>query len=127
MTNKSGFALIVTVLIFGSMMLALSAATVFSLSRLQSRERGWESGLKAQSLAEACAEYALLQLRLNDSYTGNENVTIDGSACTIRTITTSGTEKTIQTEATVDSRHYRLQIKTDDDINVTSWQRVTSF
>jgi len=128
MTNRpNGYALLISVLVFGIMLITIATATAFSIARVQIREAGWESGLRAQALAEGCAEYGLLQLRLNGAYTGNENVTIDGSPCTIRPILL-GVTTTLETEATVDNRHYRLRVQIDPaTTTVVSWRRVVTF
>lgn len=127
MNNRSGFALVISVVIFGMVILTIAAATAFSLANAQAREVGWQDGLRTQSLAEGCAEYALFKLRDNPSYTGNENVTINGSTCTVRPLI-SGTPTTIQTEATVDNRHWRVEVKvTTSTFTINSWKRVSSF
>ena len=127
MNNQRGYALVISVLVLGTMLLSIAAATAFSLSRTQLREQGWESGMRAQSLAEGCAEYAILQLRLDGTYAGNEEIEIQGEPCTVRPILL-GASTTIETEATVDNRVYRLRVEVEPtDIVIESWKRVITF
>lgn len=130
MTNQRGYILVVTVLVLSSVILMVATATAFTLAGVEQRDAERRLGFGAQSLAEGCMETALLKRRLDPSYAGNETVTIDGQTCTIRAfITAASPPLTIQTEATKNSRTYRVQVKISNTstMAVQSWERVSAF
>ncbi len=77
-----------------------------SFSSLYSRTAGSVLFQKqiANNFANACLEHALLQLSLNNTYSGNETVTValNGNSvqCSIGQITTSGSNKIVKARAT---------------------------
>ncbi len=132
MTNirspRGGYILIVTVLVVATVLLVLSAAVALGLIGHRTGSRAVDDRVTAQALAESCAEVALLKLKRANTYTGNETMTISGSTCTIHTFS-STLPTTIETEATVNSRPYRLEVTVSsyDPFTVTGWNRVSSF
>lgn len=130
MTNQKGYVLVITVLVLSSVILMLATASAFTLVGVEQRGSEHRQSIQAQSLAEGCMETALLERRLDPGYTGNETITIDGQSCTIRPfIAGSNPPLTIQTEATKNSRTYRVQVKISDTATMTvqSWERVTDW
>jgi hypothetical protein len=83
-----------------------------------------ESTSYARFLADACAEEAILRLRANLSYAGNESIVVNmGDSCTIGNISGLGaTNRVIHTDATVLGyvRHVELTIATVTPILVVS-------
>jgi len=86
--------------------------------------------LKEESiaLANACADHALLELVVDLNYTGSTTVDIASSTCTIFAIETSGSQKTIKTQATEDNRISNLKVVLNTaDFTIVSWDEVISF
>ena len=126
--NRPGFILVVSVLVLSSILLVIGIAAAFGIAGIQQRSLGIETNFTARSLSEACVETALMKLRADDAYTGNENIPIGSSSCTIRPIQ-AGPPTIIQTEATSNGFVYRLQVElaSTSDLSITKWQRVVSF
>ncbi len=126
--DRRGFALIVSVLALSSVLITVAAAAAFELADAEQRGTVLEHALQAQGLAEGCAEYALMQLRLDPSYAGGETQAINGSPCTVEPIVV-GSPNILETEAVADGSVYRLKITIDDlsTMKIDSWQRVADF
>ncbi|MBI4138535.1 hypothetical protein HY479_00085 [Candidatus Uhrbacteria bacterium] len=85
---------------------------------------------RAASAAQACAEMALIRLKDNDLYSGNEILDVNGDTCAILPITGSGSSRTVQTTSTVSgySRKIRIQITTiNPTMQIGSWEDVADF
>lgn len=129
MNRPHGFTLIMSVAIMGTvLMLAAISSTRLLLQQLSSTV-GLEDYVSAKYLAEGCADVALLRLRQDAGYLGNENVFIGGESCAILPMSVEGPETVIKTEAEVRSRIYRLRVglSSTDPLTVVSWDRVPSF
>jgi hypothetical protein len=127
MRKPDGYVLLVSAMIIGLMLIGLAVAATRTLISEHASTIVIEHEDDARSLAEGCADTALLKLRNNVNYTGNETVTINGQTCTIKPLLTSPYR--LQTEATVSSQPYRLQITLSSlsPLTISAWQRVTSF
>ena len=125
--NNRGYALVVSVLIFSTVLMLIGASATLNLIRSREQDTGAEAWTTAEWLAEGCAETALQALREDASYAGNETVTVGSQTCTIRPLN-AGVPTTIETEATVNSRPYRIRILVDPStFDITSWEHVVSF
>src|SRR3989344_8998217 len=62
------------------------------------------------SLAEGCAEEALLKYAEDSNYAGNENITVGARQCNILLIETSGSDKIIKTKAIVEGTTSNIKI-----------------
>lgn len=129
--NKGFIALISAIVI--SMALLVVTVTL-SYSSFFSRYTMLESEYKERSsaLAEGCVASALLKLAGNSSYIGGETITIGSDICSIRTISVSGSNKIIETQASfpnTNSKAYTdLRVAVDiDTLVVASWQEIPSF
>ena len=130
MNKLRGFTLIVSVAIVATVLLLVALSSSRFLIQQLSSSVGLEDHLMAKYLAEGCAEAALASLAADPAvYVGNETLTIGGQSCIIETITTVGSVTTIDTEATVSTRVYRVEVLLSslDPMTISSWQRVTSF
>jgi hypothetical protein len=127
MNDRRGYVLLVSVMIIGFMLIGLAIAATRTLVTDHAATIVIEHEDDARALAEGCADQALLKLRDNVNYTGNETVTIGSQTCTIHTILTSPSR--IQTEATVNGQPYRLQVTLSSlsPLTISAWQRQTSF
>jgi Tfp pilus assembly protein PilX len=129
MTNQPrGFILVVSVLVLSTILVVIGIATAFGIAGVQNRALEIETQIAARALAEACAEAALMELRLDDAYAGNETKMIGGASCTIRPIQ-PGPPAILETEATSSGSVYRLRIEISDvaNLTITKWQRVSSY
>jgi hypothetical protein len=126
--NKSGFSTTAAIFVIATIMSSVLLASSSRLIAARGATVSLEDNLAAQYLAEGCAEVALLKLGLNPLYAGNETVTIGSESCTIRPVLL-GVPTTIETEATKNSRTYRLRIELllPTPLVVNSWRRVAEF
>lgn len=127
MRNEKGYVLVVSVMIIGLMLIGLAVAATRALVSERASTIVIEREDDARALAEGCADAALLELRNDVNYAGNETISVGGFACTIRPILTSPTR--IQVEATVSGQPYRLQVElaSTDPLEIAKWERVTTF
>lgn len=128
---KEGFIALTSVLIISSLVLlisiGLSARSISETNIAMSQQLS----NKALALADACAEDALLKLRSDFNYAGNETIMINGSdSCDILSVEGSGgLNRIIKTES--DVRGYKKKIRINiaqlNPLQITSWQEVADF
>ncbi|MFH1749954.1 MAG: hypothetical protein ABH837_03640 [bacterium] len=130
-TIHRGYVALVTVMIIGAVGVAVVSAAILgslasSKSSLLSKQVKQASGL-----ADACAEHALIQLKLDVNYTGNESISFTNGTCEILDILNPGnTNRTVQTTGTVDNIIRKVEINIDEinpDLNISNWQEVGDF
>lgn len=131
MKNKHGFIALTSILIIGSLVLLISiglsarsiSETKIALSQQLSN--------RALALADACAEYALNELKADLNYPGNESIIIDGSdSCDILPIETSGSDKIVKTRSIISGYAKKIRItvsQTSPEILISSWIEVPDF
>ena len=126
--EKKGFTLVVSVMIVSVILALIAVASAQHIVFFQKEETAYEDAFAAKILAEGCAEQALLKFRQNQAYRGDEILTLNGDQCTIRPILGSG-PFTLETEAMVNARTSRFQIKIADteSFQITQWKPVSSF
>lgn len=127
-TNKKGFTLVVSVMIVSVILALIAVASVQHILFLRKGGTAYEDEFNARMLAEGCAEQALLKFRQNQAYRGDEILTLNGNPCTIRPILGNG-PFTLETEATMNTRVSRYQIKIADTetFQITQWKPVSDF
>jgi hypothetical protein len=126
-TNKGFIALISAVLISA---ILLIVATTLSLSSFYGRYNIFDSEMKERSftLAEACADIALVQLAIDSGYSGNATTTIDSDECHIGPVTASGSERIFKTRAIYSDYHSNLRVTVDSStLSVIAWEETPNF
>lgn len=110
--------------------LIMSFVFAVSFSGFFSRFNILDSSLKemANSLAEACAETALLKLAENSAYAGNENIDIGGNQCAILPLETAGGQKIIKTKADIQKAVANLKVVVDSStLSIISWEELANI
>lgn len=80
------------------------------------------------SLAEGCAEKALLKYAENNTYAGNENITIDTRQCSILPIETSGSDRILKTKVVVESTTSNIKVVFNGtDMTIVSWEELSNL
>ncbi len=122
--KNEGFSTLLIVILLGgvalTLVLTLTTSSVWSIrGSIDSRNSN-----QAKSLANACAEVALEAMRENNSYTGANNVTLNGNTCTYTITNTGGTTRGITVTGTVNSIVRKLNITTStfNPLVISSWQ-----
>lgn len=129
--QRQGFILLITILIIGAIASAiLSSLLLLGISSSQVSFSVQQSG-EALAGAQACAEYALLQLRQSPSYAGNEFKTLGANECEILPIGGIGNNnRALCVEGTAGDTIRRLEIAISQILpqtQVYSWQEVSIF
>jgi hypothetical protein len=126
---NSGYIALVSVLIMSALMLLIGIGTTMRGIDTTTMSGGEELSLRAELLADSCAEEALLRLRANLAYAGNEIIIVSGgSTCTILPLSGTGnTDRTITTRATESNytRFVRVEVaQVNPSLVITSWTTV---
>lgn len=88
-----------------------------------------EQSNQAKALANACAEEALLKLKQDLSYAGNETITLASGSCQIQDVKGTGPNRIIKTTGTVGTiiRKVEVKVKISPSFTLTSWLEVADF
>ncbi|PCI19708.1 hypothetical protein COB64_03280 [Candidatus Wolfebacteria bacterium] len=134
MKNKkqNGFIALISVLIIGSVVLVISIGLSLRSVGETDMSLNEELSNRAVALADACSEYALLQVKNKKKYSGNESILIDGDdSCSILEIEVQGKQNiTINTQATVLGFTRKVKVEANQikpTIELTSWKEVADF
>lgn len=84
---------------------------------------------QAKALASACAEEALLKLKQDLSYNGNETITLASGTCQILDVKGAGPNRIIKTTGTVGTiiRKIEVRVKISPSFALSSWLEVADF
>jgi hypothetical protein len=125
--NNSGFIALVTILIIFA--IALLIGVNLNLLAISEAKMGLKQIQSSQAyyLANLCAEEALMKLKENINYSGNETITIENGECQILPIEGNWTIKVLS--------QFRNQIKkvkivveqVNPEIEISSWEQVPDF
>jgi len=125
---KSGYIAVTSAILISFLILVITGA--LSLSLYFSRFNVFSSQAKEGSLtlAEGCADMALLRLAENPAYGGNETVIVTpSSTCAILPIVSQGAQKTIKTSATFQRSTSIIKVIVNQPasaISLLSWEEV---
>lgn len=128
--TKNGYLLLICILTIGAIASVITASLILLGNSSQLTAYSVDESIRARNAAEACADYALLALHNDPSYTGNVTISTftTNVSCTIHPIGGSGNwSRTLCTEAQVGSAVSRLEILIDTLLpraEVSSWQEV---
>ncbi len=129
MMRLNAAAATTTVLIMGSIAAIIASYLLFQSTDRVLSSRVTHDAIKAEYAANACAEYALEQVRSISGYAGNETiVVVTPISCQIQTITNVSGTYTLNVNATVGESTKRLRIiyTKGATISVTSWKEVAN-
>lgn len=112
-TKKKGFATLLSVLILMIISgFVITGMLVSSASGVQNNAV-YRDGIEAMALADSCANVAVDNLKLDDTYTGSEIINIGLQQCEILAISGSGNNnRIVRTKAEVNGvvRKYEINI-----------------
>ena len=136
---QQGFIALMSAIVISVLLLAITLT--LGLTGFFGRFNVLDSESKERSiaLAEACGDSAILKLSQNVSYipspafnfatqTGGENVMVNSDKCVIVSVDTSGTLKTIKTQAVINKAYTNLRIIIDTSaFTIQSWDECTNL
>jgi hypothetical protein len=125
--TQQGFVALMTVLIILAVGIVIGVSLGMGTLIQMKNALGKTQSLKASYLANLCAEYALIKLKGNPGYLGNEILNMGDGSCTI--FPTEG-NWTIKVSANSSNQIRKLKIIVDH-INprmaITSWEEVSEL
>lgn len=129
--GSRGTIALIVILIISTLILVI-ALTIGFLNQGILRSAGQDNqSSKSYYLAQACAETALIKLKQDINYVGDETLNIEDANCQIGTILGSGNEnRTIQAWANFQEQVRKLKIKVsvvNPQTQIISWQEVADF
>ncbi|OHB21906.1 MAG: hypothetical protein A2939_01395 [Parcubacteria group bacterium RIFCSPLOWO2_01_FULL_48_18] len=107
--KRDGYFAITTAIILSILVLMISVSLSLRSFNTRFDSLGFESKDLSRFLALGCLEEAIINVRTSSTYTGSTTVTIGSSTCRVLTITASGTDRIIPTEADINNRRTNLQ------------------
>lgn len=132
-SSQSGFVVLMSTILLA----AIGSAVAFSLLALgvNNSLSGFVLGKskQASALSDYCAEYAMLQIKTNESYAGSETVDLEFGSCQILPVDKTGEIYSIFAESTfggIVSRTRLLLSRTAEEepvISIISWSGVGDF
>lgn len=131
--KESGYVALISIIIIVALLMVITVAVSFS--GFFSRFGILDNELKEISvgLADACGDAAILKLAENWNWTppiNGETVIVGTDDCKIISVQTSGSEKTIRTQAIFQNSYTNLEItiqKPLDEISIVSWNELANF
>ena len=129
--TKKGYIALVAVLIATALTLAVSIGA--SLRSISGTYLGFAyvQAYQARELTSSCVDIALLRLKKDLDYVGNEDIIIEGNTCHIYTITGTGNEnRNIRVSAFANDFVKRAEVhvlRVSPITNIASWGEVSDF
>lgn len=128
-TQESGYIALISVLVFSALILLIGVGSTLRGIDAANGASGEESALRAELLADACAEEALMKLKANLDYGGNETIIVDGGAtCTILPLSGSGNlDRVVDTRASDNDyvRKVRVRVlRVNPTLSIDSWETI---
>lgn len=129
--KQLGYVALIAVLIIGAAVLNISLSSVIVSITNNMNGLSYQNLSQATALSHACGEKALMDLKENEAYAGNETVNLGNGTCEVLVVENLGDQsRVIKTIGRVNNtiRKTRIEISSiNPDINIVSWQEVTDF
>lgn len=125
MRDQRGVAILISVLIIGAAASVSALMVLYHALSTNESARVGQYGVQSMSIADGCAERALLELQSNNAFTGGATETINGQTCSYTVTNLSGSSKQIDTSATVSSSTTRVRVivnQLNPQLIVESWR-----
>lgn len=129
MSTTRGYITLISVLIVGAVGIAVTLSIILLGIGSSRTSLAVEQSSQAKSLANACTEEALQQIRDLSSFTGTGALTLGRGACTYSVTSQGGQNRTITTVGTVGTIVRKITVilnKVTPLVGVTSWQEVAN-
>ena len=128
--NKNGFITLISVITLGA--IGLSVVLFLLLAGFNSSKSIilLEQSARARSLASACLEEALQQIRNSTPFEGGGTLAIEADSCDYSVISLGGQNREVYASSTVSGVVRKAKVIIDiinPEINIVSWQEVGDF
>lgn len=126
-TKESGFVVLISTIILSAILMAVVFSVSFSGFFTRFNLLDSENKERSFSLANACANLAMLKRSQDNAYAGNETLSVGSEYCRVRPILVSG-DVIIETTASVSSSFTNIRVNLDaGNLSVRRWREVGSF
>lgn len=133
-SSKKGFIALTSVILICAVLLYITISISLQAIDEGQISTAHEQSKKAQSMAEGCADYALMQIMNDSAYVATDeelNSDFDDGSCTF-SVDPAGFPKTIQITSIAGQNNYTSQIEivvstTTPEIEITSWDSNADF
>ena len=128
--EQNGYIALVSILVVGAVGVAITLSMILLGLGLSRTSFAVEQSNQAKSLANACVEEGLQQIRDSVPFTGSGNLMLGQGTC-VYTVTSQGAQnRTITSSGTIGTIIRKVKVvinKINPTITVTSWQEVDNF
>ncbi len=127
---KGGYVALISVIIICAVLLMVVITTAYIGMTQGIDSLIYSNSISAENLASACAEDALMNLKNNQNYAGNQTLDLSTGQCQILAITSLNNVKTVETSSSVNSATKKIKItvsQINPTMTVSSWQEVADF
>jgi len=129
--STHGYISLISVIIVGAVVLLISVSILILGINQSKGGLLEENSAEARALSNACAEKALMQIKDNINYNGNETITLGNGQCTIETIENlEGESRILKTKGITNNVVNKLRIEISaihPQLIFTSWQEVSDY
>lgn len=125
--NNDGYVALISVLVVGAVGIAITLSLLLLGLGSVRTSFAVEQSNQAKSLANACTEEALQQIRDATPFTGSGTLTLGQGTCTYTVTSQGGQNRTVAAVGTVGSvvrKNLVIIDKINPSITVVSWQEV---
>ncbi len=125
--NRAGFVTLYSVIILGSIGLALVAVLATSSIWTIRSSGDDKNSAQARKAADSCIELALQAMHDDNNFNGNGNGSIGGATCTYTVTNTGGNNRTVTATGTAGTVVRRVSVSTSaftPSLTRSSWQEV---
>lgn len=130
-TKKKAFVTLVSVIIVGFVALSVAVGVLLIGIGADQATSNLERAAIARGYAEACAEEALYELKLDNTYAAGAVINFTYGSCSVTSITGSGnTNRVVQVTGTVGAVVKKIEIdiaQLDPTLTLNSWQELADF
>lgn len=123
--NQRGYTLIISVVVISTILLMIATVSARRVQDAFFASIDLSQSIRAQALAEGCAEIALLKFARNSAYAGDETIYIGNDTCSILSV--SNNLIRIQAVSQLRYYHLRIEVSSEHPPAIVNWQRVASF
>lgn len=127
MIKSNGYTTLITTLVVSAVIIGTAVFLLQNNVSLSGITTETYSYYSSKTIADACAERALMEIRNSTNYTGSDTLTVGNGECSYTVTNTGGQNRNIETEGTDNNSYTRIIIEIDainPNINITRWEYV---
>lgn len=125
--TQKGFVALITALVVSAVVLVIGVGLgLGSINEMKMALQKSQSS-EAYYLANLCAEEALMKLKEDSAYLGNENINMENGNCTILPIEGNWIVKVLATASNQTKKMKLIISQINPEIIIDSWEEVADF